>query len=126
MASDIIVLIPHYNNIEGLKQSLLSISRSVIPVDILIVDDGSNIAIEENALRPPSDTLTHTRLYQAFPAIGGVVHTHSRNATAFAQAGRPIECYGTTHADFFHGAVPLTRELTPEDTPLSLVNPLLP
>ena len=51
MASDIIVLIPHYNNIEGLKQSLLSISRSVIPVDILIVDDGSNIAIEENALR---------------------------------------------------------------------------
>lgn len=63
-------------------------------------------------LRPSSDTPTHLYLCQSFPSIGAVVHTHSRNATAFAQAGRAIPCTGTTHADYFHGPVPVARPLT--------------
>jgi len=66
-------------------------------------------------LRPSSDLATHVALYRAFPSIGGVVHTHSRHATAWAQAGREIPCFGTTHADYFHGPVPLTAPLTPEE-----------
>lgn len=67
------------------------------------------------SLRPSSDTPTHLRLFQAFPHIRAVVHTHSRNATAFAQAGRSIPCMGTTHADYFYGDVPVTRRMTPEE-----------
>jgi L-ribulose-5-phosphate 4-epimerase len=66
----------------------------------------------EGKLRPSSDTPTHRRLFQAFAGIRAVVHTHSRHAVSFAQAGRPIPCFGTTHADHFHGAVPVTRPLT--------------
>ena len=66
----------------------------------------------EGKLRPSSDTPTHRRLFQAFAGIRAVVHTHSRHAVSFAQAGRPIPCFGTTHADYFHGAVPVTRPLT--------------
>jgi L-ribulose-5-phosphate 4-epimerase len=66
----------------------------------------------EGKLRPSSDTPTHRRLFQAFAGIRAVVHTHSRHAVGFAQAGRPIPCFGTTHADYFHGAVPVTRPLT--------------
>jgi L-ribulose-5-phosphate 4-epimerase len=62
-------------------------------------------------LRPSSDTPTHLALYLAFPSIGGIVHTHSEYATAFAQARLPIRCMGTTHADFFHGDVPVTRPM---------------
>jgi len=65
----------------------------------------------EGRLRPSSDTPTHAELYRGFPKIGGVVHTHSAYATAFAQAGRPIPALGTTHADFFFGEVPVTRKL---------------
>ncbi len=72
-------------------------------------------ATVEGDLRPSSDTPTHLRLFQAFPHIGSVVHTHSRNATAFAQAGRAIPCMGTTHADYFYGEVPVTREMTREE-----------
>ena len=61
---------------------------------------------------PSSDLATHVALYRAFPAIGGVVHTHSRHATAWAQAGREIPCFGTTHADYFHGPVPVTEPLS--------------
>lgn len=68
--------------------------------------------IVEGKLRPSSDTPTHRRLFQAFAGIRAVVHTHSRHAVGFAQAGRPIPCLGTTHADFFNGAVPVTRPLT--------------
>lgn len=68
--------------------------------------------IVEGELRPSSDLKTHLALYQAFEAIGAVVHTHSENATAWAQAGREIPALGTTHADYFHGPVPCTRELT--------------
>ena len=66
----------------------------------------------EGKLRPSSDTPTHRRLFQAFAGVRSVVHTHSRHAVSFAQAGRPIPCFGTTHADYFNGMVPVTRPLT--------------
>jgi len=71
--------------------------------------------IVEGSLRPSSDLDTHTYLYREFPRIGGVVHTHSEFATSWAQAARPIPCLGTTHADYFHGPVPVTGALTAEE-----------
>jgi L-ribulose-5-phosphate 4-epimerase len=71
--------------------------------------------VVEGDLRPSSDLATHVALYRAWPSIGGVVHTHSRHATAWAQAAREIPCFGTTHADYFHGPVPVTALLTPEE-----------
>jgi L-ribulose-5-phosphate 4-epimerase len=84
------------------------------PEDIVIVgiEDGE---IVEGSLRPSSDTPTHRRLFLGFPGVRAVVHTHSRNAVAFAQAGRGIPCLGTTHADYFYGEVPVTRAMTPEE-----------
>jgi L-ribulose-5-phosphate 4-epimerase len=80
------------------------------PADMVLVDlDGRTV---EGKLRPSSDTPTHLVLYRAFAHIGGVTHTHSVHATAFAQAGRAIPVLGTTHADFFRGPVPVTREMT--------------
>lgn len=80
------------------------------PADMVIVDmDGK---IVEGALRPSSDTPTHRRLILAFAQVRSVVHTHSRHAVSFAQAGREIPLLGTTHADYFRGAVPVTRALT--------------
>jgi L-ribulose-5-phosphate 4-epimerase len=80
------------------------------PSDMVLVDlEGRRV---EGKLRPSSDTPTHAELYRGFPHIGGVVHTHSFYATAFAQAGREIPVLGTTHSDFFIGAVPVTRPLT--------------
>ena len=69
----------------------------------------------EGGLRPSSDTPTHRCLYLHFPGIRAVVHTHSRNAVAFAQAGLDLPCLGTTHCDYFHGAVPVTRTMTPAE-----------
>jgi L-ribulose-5-phosphate 4-epimerase len=71
--------------------------------------------VVEGTMKPSSDLATHIELYRAFPHIGGVVHTHSRMATAWAQAGREIPCLGTTHADYFHGPVPLTAQLTSQE-----------
>jgi len=83
------------------------------PADMVLIDlDGKQV---EGALRPSSDTPTHRRLFLAFPEICGVVHTHSSHATAFAQAGREIPIFGTTHADYFFGNVPVTRKLTPTE-----------
>ena len=82
------------------------------PSDLVVVDLEGNTV--EGALKPSSDLATHLVLYRAFPTIGGVVHTHSRAATAWAQARREIPCFGTTHADYFHGAVPVTDPLTPD------------
>ena len=79
------------------------------PADMVITDLDGNIV--EGKLRPSSDLATHLALYRAFPSIGGVVHTHSRHATAWAQAGREIPCFGTTHADYFHGPIPVTAPL---------------
>lgn len=80
------------------------------PEDMAVMDlDGVQV---EGRLRPSSDTATHLELYKAFPEVGGIVHTHSRWATAWAQTGRGIPCYGTTHADYFYGEIPCTRDLT--------------
>jgi L-ribulose-5-phosphate 4-epimerase len=81
--------------------------------DIVIVDLDGNVI--EGKLKPSSDTPTHVELYKAFPHIGGIVHTHSRWATIFAQAGRSIEPTGTTQADYFYGAIPCTRLMTPTE-----------
>lgn len=80
------------------------------PADLVVTDLEGTIV--EGALRPSSDLATHTLLYREFPQIGGVVHTHSEFATSWAQACRPIPCLGTTHADYFHGPVPVTEPLT--------------
>ncbi|MDE6144331.1 MAG: L-ribulose-5-phosphate 4-epimerase, partial [Muribaculaceae bacterium] len=81
------------------------------PEDMVVVDLASGNVVEGN-LRPSSDTPTHLALYRAFPEIGGVVHTHSTYATAWAQTGLPLPNIGTTHADYFHDAVPCTRDMT--------------
>ena len=78
--------------------------------DMVIVDLQGDVV--EGELRPSVDLATHLALYHAFPTIGGVVHTHSEFATSWAQAGRAIPCFGTTHADYFHGEVPLAESLT--------------
>ena len=83
------------------------------PSDMVITDlDGS---IVEGKLRPSSDLPTHLVLYKEFPKIGGVAHTHSEYATSWAQACKPIPCFGTTHADYFHGAVPVTAVMNREE-----------
>jgi len=81
------------------------------PEDMVVVDLQGNKV--EGKLYPSSDTLTHCALYNSFAQIGGVAHTHSRKATAWAQAGRGIPALGTTHADYFHGEIPCTRRMTP-------------
>jgi L-ribulose-5-phosphate 4-epimerase len=83
------------------------------PEMLVVTDLHGNIV--EGKLRPSSDLPTHLVLYRSFPGIGGAVHTHSRYATAWAQAGREIPCLGTTHADYFHGPVPLTDWMTEEE-----------
>ena len=83
------------------------------PEDMVVVDLDGNVV--EGRLRPSSDTPTHVELYKAFPGVGGVVHTHSSWATSWAQAGRSIPCYGTTHADYFYGEIPCARVLTKEE-----------
>ena len=83
------------------------------PEDMVIMDlNGNKI---EGKYNPSSDTPTHIELYKAFPEIGGIVHTHSSYATSWAQAGRGIPCYGTTHADYLYGEVPCVRNLTKEE-----------
>lgn len=87
--------------------------EELTPDKLVVLDlDGK---VVEGELNPSSDTKTHLVLYREFPALGGVVHTHSPCAVAWAQAGRDIPCYGTTHADYFYGPVPCARALTPEE-----------
>ena len=84
--------------------------EELTPEDMVVMDlDGNRV---EGRYNPSSDTPTHAELYRAFPEIGGVVHTHSSWATSWAQAGRSIPCYGTTHADYIYGEVPCLRTLT--------------
>jgi L-ribulose-5-phosphate 4-epimerase len=106
-----------FGNASGIDRAngLVAIKPSGVPYehmqpsDIVIVSlDGEAV---EGKLRPSSDLATHLILYRAFPGIGGVVHTHSRSATVWAQASREIPCLGTTHADYFYGAVPVTASL---------------
>ena len=83
------------------------------PEDMVVMDlEGNRV---EGRYKPSSDTPTHLELYKAFPEIGGIVHTHSSYATSWAQAGRDIPCYGTTHADYIYGPVPCVRCLTKEE-----------
>jgi L-ribulose-5-phosphate 4-epimerase len=110
-----------FGNASGIDRSegLVVIKPSGVDYDRLtpedmVVTDLEGVVIE-GSLRPSSDLKTHLALYQAFDGIGAVVHTHSEHATAWAQAGRDIPALGTTHADYFHGSVPCTRELTDEE-----------
>ncbi len=117
-------LAPHtFGNASGIDRSgdrpLVVIKPSGVdyakltPADMVVTDlDGK---IVEGTLRPSSDLYTHTLLYREFPQIGGIVHTHSEFATSWAQACRAIPCLGTTHADYFHGQVPVTEPLTAEE-----------
>ncbi len=110
-----------WGNVSGIdrEKGLLVIKPSGVEYDALTADDMVVTDLEgrvvEGNLKPSSDTPTHIELYKAFPAIGGIVHTHSPWATAWAQAGRPIPALGTTHADYFYGDVPCTRPLTKEE-----------
>ncbi len=110
-----------FGNASGVdrERGLVAIKPSGVPYENLTADDMVVSDLSGNImggrLKPSSDLDTHLELYRAFPAIGGVVHTHSEFATAWAQAGREIPAYGTTHADYFYGPVPVTEELTPEE-----------
>jgi L-ribulose-5-phosphate 4-epimerase len=110
-----------FGNVSGIarEEGLVAIKPSGVPYDELtpatiVVTDLDGRVVDSN-LRPSSDLPTHLELYKAFPNIGGVAHTHSEYATSWAQARRPIPCLGTTHADYFHGAVPVTDDMTPEE-----------
>lgn len=100
-------------------RGIFAIKPSGVDYALLKTDDMVLVDLEgkqvEGRLRPSSDTATHRRLFLAFAEIGGVVHTHSTSATSFAQAGREIPIFGTTHADFFHGNIPVTRKMTPSE-----------
>ena len=110
-----------WGNVSGIdrEQGLVVIKPSGVPYkgmkpdDMVVVDLDGNVV--EGRWKPSSDTATHLVLYKQFPDIGGVVHTHSRWATTFAQAGHDIPALGTTHADCFYGDVPCTRPMTPDE-----------
>jgi L-ribulose-5-phosphate 4-epimerase len=101
------------------ERRVFAIKPSGVDYDKLTADDivvlGYDGNVIEGNLRPSSDTPTHRCLFLNFPGIRAVVHTHSRNAVAFAQAGIDLPCLGTTHSDYFHGAVPVTRTMTPAE-----------
>lgn len=107
-----------WGNVSGLdaERGLFVIKPSGVdyevlkPEDLVVLDLEGNVV--EGKYRPSSDTPTHLELYKAFPEIGGIVHTHSPWATSWAQAGRAIPCYGTTHADYYYGEIPCARSLT--------------
>ncbi len=107
-----------FGNASGMdrNEGLVAIKPSGVPYEELtpaqIVISDLTGKIVEGTLRPSSDLATHLELYKHFPNIGGVAHTHSEFATAWAQAEQPIPCFGTTHADYFHGPVPVTERLS--------------
>jgi len=110
-----------FGNASGIsrKDGLIAIKPSGVPYEDLAPEhmvitklDGE---IVDGELRPSSDLPTHLEIYKHFPHAGGVAHTHSEFATAWAQAGMPIPCFGTTHSDYFHGEVPVTPALTPDE-----------
>jgi len=110
-----------FGNVSGIDRQagLVAIKPSGVSYEIMTPEDmvitDLNGKIVEGSLRPSSDLGTHLLLYREFPSIGAVVHTHSEYATAWAQAGRSIPAYGTTHADYFYGPVPVTDELSAAD-----------
>ena len=110
-----------FGNVSGIARAegLVVIKPSGVPYEqmkpehLVVTDLEGNIV--EGKMRPSSDLPTHLVLYKQFPEIGGVAHTHSEYATAWAQARKPIPCFGTTHADYFHGPVPVTGEMTDQE-----------
>lgn len=116
------VVVYTWGNVSGIdrERNLIVIKPSGVSYaemkaeDMAVVDLLSGERVE-GRLKPSSDTPTHLELYRRFPTIGGITHTHSKTATAFAQAGLPIPALGTTHADYFYGDIPCTRELTAEE-----------
>ena len=111
-----------WGNVSGVdrEKGLMVIKPSGVEYDHMTPEDMVVVSLAtgekvEGKWKPSSDTATHVKLYNAFPNIGGVVHTHSRWATAWAQAGRGIPAYGTTHGDYFYGEIPCTRRMTPAE-----------
>ncbi|TQE19861.1 L-ribulose-5-phosphate 4-epimerase AraD [Streptomyces ipomoeae] len=111
-----------WGNVSGVDREagVFVIKPSGVPYEVLTIDDLVTVrlsdgAVVEGDLRPSTDTETHRCLYLAFPSVGGVTHTHSTHAVAFAQAHRDIPVLGTTHADTFNGPIPVTRDLTEEE-----------
>ena len=110
-----------WGNVSGIdrERGLVVIKPSGVAYDGMTADDMVVVDLEGNVVdgkwKPSSDTPTHLELYRAFPECGGIVHTHSRWATSFAQAGRGIPAMGTTQGDYFYGEIPCTRLMTPEE-----------
>ena len=110
-----------WGNVSGIdrEKGLFVIKPSGVDYDVLKPSDMVVMDLEgnkvEGEMNPSSDTATHVELYNGFKEIGGIVHTHSPHATAWAQAGRALPCYGTTHADYFYGEIPCARNLTAEE-----------
>ena len=122
------LLLPKYDlvtftwgNVSGIdrEKGLVVIKPSGIEYDKMGSDDMVVVDLDGNRVegkwKPSSDTATHLALYKAFPSLGGIVHTHSRWATSFAQAGIGIPAFGTTHGDYFYGEIPCTRKMTPAE-----------
>jgi L-ribulose-5-phosphate 4-epimerase len=110
-----------FGNVSGIshKDNLVVIKPSGVPYEVMkpediVVTDMSGKVVE-GKMRPSSDLPTHIEIYKQFPNAGGVAHTHSEFATSWAQARRPIPCFGTTHGDYFYGEVPVTADLTPAE-----------
>ena len=110
-----------WGNVSGIdrERGLVCIKPSGVEYDLLtpesmVITDLEGRVVEGD-LNPSSDLATHLELYKAFPTVGGITHTHSPWATSWAQAGRDIPAYGTTHGDYFNGAIPCTRPMTPEE-----------
>ncbi|MHC4291117.1 MAG: L-ribulose-5-phosphate 4-epimerase [Planctomycetota bacterium] len=112
------LIIYSWGNVSGIDRNkgIVAIKPSGVSYDTLTPDDIVLLDLEgniiEGTLRPSSDTPTHLELYRKFPNIGGVCHTHSLHATIWAQACRSIPCFGTTHADYYYGSVPVTAQMT--------------
>ena len=106
-----------WGNVSGIdrEKGLMVIKPSGVEYDDMVVVDLNTGERVEGRYKPSSDTPTHLALYRAFPGLGGVVHTHSRWATSFAQAGRGIPAFGTTQGDYFYGEIPCTRKMTPAE-----------
>ena len=111
-----------WGNVSGVDRDsgLMVIKPSGVEYDNMTADDMVVVSLKtgekvEGKWKPSSATATHVALYNAFSKIGGIVHTHSRWATSFAQAGRGIPAYGTTHGDYFYGEIPCTRKMTAEE-----------
>ncbi len=110
-----------WGNVSGISrdENLIVIKPSGVEYEVMTVDDLVVVNLEgkvvEGNKRPSSDTPTHIELYKAFPSIGGITHSHSQYATIFSQACKEIPCFGTTHADHFHGSIPVTKFLSEDD-----------